>query len=96
MGEPPPTLTLRVTPRSPVPRVGPWRDGILQVRVARPPAGGEATAAALVAVAAALDVPRSAVRLVQGARSRHKRVVVVGLTADQLAARLARLGDAVD
>jgi len=96
MGDLAPTIMLRVTPRSRTPGTGPWRDGVLQVRVARPPTGGEANTAALRAVADALQVPLSAVRLLQGARSRHKRVAVAGLTVDQLAARLARLGKAVD
>lgn len=96
MGKWPPTVTLRVKPRSGSTGVGPWRDQVLQVRVTPPPTDGEATAAALVALAAALDVPRSAVRLLKGDRSRLKRVVVAGLTAEQLAVRLERLGDAAD
>ena len=96
MGEPPSTLVLRVTPRSGVPGIGPWRDGVLEVRVAQQPIDGAATTAALDAVAAVLGVPRSAVRLRGGARSRHKRVAVSGLTADQVAALLARLGGAPD
>jgi len=66
------------------------------VRVTPSPTDGEATAVALVALAAALDVPRSAVRLLKGDRSRLKRVVVAGLTAEQLAVRLERLGDTAD
>lgn len=96
MGESPPTVVLRVVPRAAVVAVGPWRDGILHVRVTRPAADGQATSAALAAVATTLGVSPSSIRLVQGARSRHKRVAVAGLTADQLAARLARLGDAPD
>ena len=90
MPEPPATLAIRVTPRSATPGVGPWRDGMLHVRVARPPTGGEATAAALAAVADALGVPRTAVRLVHGERGRLKRVAVTGLTAAALAGRLKR------
>jgi uncharacterized protein YggU (UPF0235/DUF167 family) len=93
MREPATTLVIRVTPRSRAPGVGPWRDGVLQVRVPRPPTDGEATLDALAAVAVALKVPPSAVRLVSGRRSRHKRVAVAGLTADQVADLLARLAD---
>lgn len=82
MAEPRATLTLRVTPRSAVPGVGPWRDGMLHVRVARPPTGGEATAAALTAIAEALHVPRSAVRLVRGERSRLNRLGEGGSASD--------------
>lgn len=96
MGEPRATLVLRVTPRSGAPGIGPWRGGVLEVRVAQQPIDGAANTAALAAVAAALDVPRSAVRLVGGARSRHKRVAVAGLGGDEIAARLGRPDDAPD
>ncbi len=91
MGEPVATLVLRVTPRSTTPGVGPWRDGVLHVRVRRPPTEGQATAAVLVAVAAALGVPRSAVSLATGPRSRLKRVTVDGLTQAELWRRLEDL-----
>jgi uncharacterized protein YggU (UPF0235/DUF167 family) len=84
-------ITVRVTARSRRPGVGPWRDGVLEVRVARPPAKGEATSAALAAVAEALGVPRSTVRLALGARSRVKRVSVERISAAELARRLDRL-----
>ncbi len=86
-------LALRVTPRANAERVGPYADGLLGVRVTRPPADGEANRAVLRLVAGALGVPPSSVTLVAGARSRRKRVAVEGLSADDLAARLAGLGD---
>ena len=55
--------------------------GALVVRVSARATGGQATAAALAAVAAAFGVPRSAVTLVAGAASRTKIVDVAG--ADQ-------------
>jgi uncharacterized protein YggU (UPF0235/DUF167 family) len=73
--------------------VGPWRDGVLAVRVARPPADGEANRAVLRAVAAALRLPPSALVLTAGERSRLKRVAVSGLSRTELEARLAALGD---
>jgi len=90
------TLTLRVTPRSAKPGVGPWRDGVLQVRVSPPPVEGDATGAALAAVAEALHVPRSTVRLVHGKRSRLKRVAIDRLTMRQLSQRLEDLGSEPD
>ena len=73
--------------------MGPYRDGVLAVRVTRPPADGEANRAVIRLVASALQVPRSAVALVAGERARTKRVAVRGLTAAELEARLASLGD---
>jgi len=96
MGEPVATLVLRVTPRSSTPGVGPWRDGVLHVRVRRPPLDGQATAAALAAVADALGVSRSAVSLAAGPRSRLKRVTVGGLTDVELARRLGGLSPGPD
>jgi uncharacterized protein YggU (UPF0235/DUF167 family) len=61
--------------------VGGEHGGALVVRVSARASGGQATAAALAAVAAAFGVPRSAVTLVAGAASRTKIVDVAG--ADQ-------------
>jgi uncharacterized protein YggU (UPF0235/DUF167 family) len=61
--------------------VGGEHGGALVVRVSARAAGGQATAAALAAVAAPFGVPRSAVTLVAGAASRTKIVDVAG--ADQ-------------
>jgi hypothetical protein len=61
--------------------VGGEHGGALVVRVSARATGGQATAAALAAVAAAFGVPRGAVTLVAGAASRTKIVDVAG--ADQ-------------
>jgi uncharacterized protein len=58
--------------------VGGEHDGALVVRVSARAVDGQATAAALAAVAAAFGVPRRAVTLVAGASSRTKIVDVVG------------------
>jgi len=86
-------LTVRVTPRAEADRVGPYAAGLLQVRATRPPADGEANAAVLRLVARALGVPRSSLTLVAGARARVKRYAVNGVSAGDLSARLAALGD---
>ena len=87
------TLVIRVTPRAARPGIGPWRDGVLHVRVRQPAVDGGATAAALVAVADALDVTTAAVRLESGSRSRVKRLTVAGMDAAELARRLATVPD---
>jgi hypothetical protein len=58
--------------------VGGEHGGALVVRVSARATGGQATAAALAAVAAAFGVPRSAVTLVAGATSRAKILDVAG------------------
>jgi len=53
----------------------------LRIAVTEPPQGGRATRAACDALAAALDVPPSAVRILAGAATREKRLFVGGDTA---------------
>jgi hypothetical protein len=47
-----------------------------------------ANAALVEFLARTLGVPRRAVRIVEGMRSRNKRVAIAGLSRDDLAARL--------
>jgi uncharacterized protein len=71
-------ITIRVHPGSARPGVGGEHAGALVVRVSARAVGGDATAAALSALAAAFGVPRSAVTLVAGASSRTKVVDIRG------------------
>ena len=71
-------ITLWVRPGSPRTGVGGEHDGALVVRVSARAVDGQATAAALAAVAAAFGVRRQAVTLVAGATSRRKIVDVPG------------------
>jgi uncharacterized protein YggU (UPF0235/DUF167 family) len=87
-------LEVSVVPRASEERVGPWRDGVLRVRVARPPADGEANRAVIRLVARTLDVPPTSIVLLAGERSRRKRLAVTGLDDRSLAERLKRLADA--
>lgn len=86
-------LEVRVTPRSAADRVGPYRDGVLAVRVTRAPVDGEANRALQRLVARALGVPPTSIRLAAGERGRRKRLVIDGLSPADLAARLSALTD---
>lgn len=63
----------------------------LIVRVTAPPEDGKANKAVLVALAAALGLPKSALSLAQGAKARHKTVAInadpaeIGTKIDALA-----------
>ena len=88
-------ITVRVRPGSARPGVGGEHDGALVVRVSARAVDGQATAAALAAMAAAFGVRRAAVSLVSGAASRTKVVEVAGADPavhDRLLARPGRAG----
>ncbi len=87
-------ITIRVHPgasRAKVARLPsePAQDPVLGVWVHERAADGRATEAALAAVADALGVRRSSIRLITGARARVKVVEIADPPAD-LARRLAR------
>jgi len=82
-------LRVRVQPRAARAAIGDWReDGTLTVRVTAPPVDGRANAAVGALLAAALDLPAAAVRIVHGERGRDKLVRVTGLTPAEIRRRL--------
>ena len=83
----------RIVPRSRREQARGSRSGALAVRVRVPPADGQANRAVCRVLAEALEVPASAVRLIAGARSRHKRIRIEG-PSQELAARISALGSA--
>jgi hypothetical protein len=82
------TLRVRVVPRAGRSSVAGERDGALLVRLAAAPVDGEANEALVAFLAGWLRVPKRAVRLVSGDRSRDKRVEVDGLDAATATGRL--------
>ena len=72
-------IAIRVTPRSARPGIGGWRSGRdgreeLEVRVSSVPADGEANAAVIKLLSRELGIPKSAIAIVGGETSRHKRI----------------------
>ena len=81
-------IAVRVTPRAGRNEVvGVDDSGSLRVRVAAAPVDGAANRALVRLLAAALDVPASAITVVAGANGRQKRVRLQGLDAASLAVR---------
>ncbi len=80
-------ITVRVVPKSGRTAVEAGSEGVV-VRVRATPEGGKATEEARRALADALGVPPSRVRLSTGARSRIKVFEVVGLPEGELEVRL--------
>jgi hypothetical protein len=77
-------FAVRVQPRASRDAVeGEWQ-GALKVRLTAPPVDDKANAALCVFLAEQLNIPRSAVRILAGERSRIKRVEIRGVTAQQV------------
>lgn len=85
-------LSVKVKPRASRSRVLQVSGLELEASLAAPPVDGAANAELLRLLSEALDVPKSTIRLVLGETSRQKVVEVVGLSADEAVARLARAG----
>jgi uncharacterized protein (TIGR00251 family) len=76
------TIAVRLSPRSGREEVaGVTEAGELHIRVRPAPVDGAANGAAVRLIAAALGVAPSAIELVSGASSRHKRVRIAGVDA---------------
>jgi uncharacterized protein len=81
-------IDVRVIPRSAKSRLAGTRSGALLVRLHAPPVEGAANAELVALLAAALEVPKAAVSIVSGGRSREKRVRVSGIDRATAEARL--------
>jgi hypothetical protein len=79
-------FSVRVTPRASRDAIEGEYQAALKVRLAAPPIEDRANDALRRLLAARLNVPVSAVRIVGGEKSRKKRVSVAGVTRAQVAA----------
>jgi uncharacterized protein (TIGR00251 family) len=91
------SLNLRVTPKARRNAIEGLRGGtdgpLLAIAVNAPPEDGKANAAVIALLAKALGLPKSAITLAQGGKSRQKTLHISG-PADALAAALdALIGD---
>ena len=77
-------LDVRVIPRARETRIAGERDGALLVRVAAPPVDDAANSRLVDCFARLTDRPRSAIRIVSGARGRTKRLAIDGISADSM------------
>jgi uncharacterized protein len=80
-------FAVRLTPRAAADRVDGVIDGVLRVRVGAPAVEGAANNALVKLLSDELGVARRDVRIVAGASSRQKLVVVDHLEADTIVAR---------
>jgi uncharacterized protein YggU (UPF0235/DUF167 family) len=89
MSSEPAVVEVLVTPRAAADSVGPMVDGVLRIRVTRPPTDGEANEAVRRLLARALGIAPSRVVLVAGGRARRKRFAVSGVPPGAIPQRLA-------
>ncbi len=82
-------MRLRVSPGAAGSRIVGRHGEAWRVRVAAPPEGGKANAAALDLLAGVLRVPRGRIELISGRTARDKVVALRGLSADEVDQRLA-------
>ena len=80
-------FAVRLSPRSAATRVEGVVDGVLKVRVAAPAVEGAANTALVRLLADELGLAGRSVRIVAGARTRQKLVMVDGIAAEAVIAR---------
>jgi uncharacterized protein len=83
------SFEVRVIPRAPASAVRGVSEGALKVALAAPPVDGAANAALIEFLSDLLAVPRRAVEIVRGERSKRKVVRVSGIAKAALQARIA-------
>jgi uncharacterized protein len=81
-------LAVRVVPRAARAGLAGTRENALLVRLHAAPVDGAANAELIEVLADALGVPRRALSIAVGERSRRKTVLIRGLSADELASRI--------
>jgi uncharacterized protein (TIGR00251 family) len=81
-------LDVRVIPRARKTECAGSRHGALLVRLAAPPVDGAANDALIAFLADRLNVAARTLQIVAGERSRHKRLLITGLRADDVRTRL--------
>ena len=84
-------LRLKITPSAPANAVLGETDGVMRLKLQAPAVEGKANAALVAFLAEALRVPKAAVSLKGGRRSRLKRVEVQGIDGAEACRRLLAL-----
>jgi uncharacterized protein len=82
------TLALKIIPNAPRDEVAGWLGEALKVKLHAPALEGRANAALVEFLAERLALPRRAIALAQGAKSRQKLVRIEGLTLTEVRRRL--------
>jgi uncharacterized protein (TIGR00251 family) len=81
-------LAIRVRPGARQNAMSGWSGDTVKLQVAAPPVEGAANVLCLAILSKLLNIPRSHLTLVKGVRSRNKVVRILGLSREQVCARL--------
>ena len=81
-------LSVRVVPRAARAGLAGTREDALLVRLNAAPVDGAANSELIEVLSDALGVPRRAVSITVGERSRRKTILIRGLSADEVASRI--------
>jgi uncharacterized protein (TIGR00251 family) len=84
------TVAVKVQPRAPRSEIVGIEGGELKIKISAPPVDSAANEELVEFLAEQLDCPRRCVQLLRGQTARHKLLLVTGVSANQIAARLAR------
>jgi uncharacterized protein (TIGR00251 family) len=85
-------LTVYVQPKSAHTQCAGRRGDALKIRVAAPPVDGAANEELIRFLAGELSIPPSAIHIESGVAGRHKRLLLKGVSAQQIEAYLTRNG----
>jgi uncharacterized protein len=83
-------LSIKLQPRASKNEIGQPLGDELRIKVTAPPVDAAANQALIALLADVLDCSRGQIELVRGQTSRHKFIRVQGISADELAKRLAQ------
>lgn len=84
-------FSIRVVPRASRCEASGFQEDALKLRITAPPAEGKANTACIALLAELLGVKKGQVAIIAGHASRTKTVSVQGITAAEMAARMAAL-----
>ncbi len=77
-------IDVRVQPKSSCDRIMGEHDGALKIAVTTAPEGGKANSAVIKLLSKLLNIPRSNIEIISGAKSRDKRLKISGVGPSQI------------
>lgn len=82
-------LQVKVSPKASRNAVGVWKDGVLKLSVTAVPEKGKANVAVIALLSDWLRLPKSSIEVVRGQTATTKQLRLSGISADELAQKLA-------